>query len=198
MSDRSLARFNLLRTAPNLLTLLRICVAPFLIAAILENHYALSFALFVAAGLSDALDGLLARMLKQNSVLGHYLDPVADKLLLSTLFLILLYKGLIPVTVTVLVFGRDLAILLVAAILYAAVGRREFQPSIFGKANTLAQICAVAAVLLHQLTAAAWVGYLRTVALYATVVLTVVSGLHYAWLVSRRTAASPGNGAGAK
>jgi len=198
MSDDPRARFNPLRTAPNLLTLLRICLAPFLIAAILENHYALSFALFVAAGLTDALDGLLARMLKQNSALGHYLDPVADKLLLSTLFLVLLYKGLIPVTVTVLVFGRDLTILLVAAILYAAVGRREFHPSLFGKANTLAQICAVAAVLLHQLTAVAWVAYFRTVALYATVALTVVSGLHYAWLVSRRTGASPANGAGAK
>jgi phosphatidylglycerophosphate synthase len=87
-------------------------------------------------------------------VLGHYLDPVADKLLLSTLFLVLFYKGLMPVTVTVLVFGRDVGILLVSAILYAAVGRREFYPSIFGKANTLAQISAVAAVLLHQITPA--------------------------------------------
>jgi len=198
MSDDSRARFNPLRTAPNLLTLLRICMAPFLVAAILEGHYALSFALFVAAGLTDAMDGLLARMLKQNSVLGHYLDPVADKLLLSTLFLVLLYKGLIPVTVTVLVFGRDLTILLVAAILYAAVGRREFHPSIFGKANTLAQIVAVAAVLLHQLTPAAWVTYFRSVALYATVALTVISGLHYAWSVSRRTGGAAANGAGAK
>ena len=77
---------------------------------------------------------------------------MADKLLLSTLFLVLFYKGLMPGTVTVLVFGRDVGILLVSAILYAAVGRREFHPSIFGKANTLAQISAVAAVLLHQLT----------------------------------------------
>ena len=87
-------------------------------------------------------------------MLGQYLDPVADKLLLSTLFLVLMHEGLIPATVTVLVFGRDVGILLVAAILYAAVGRREFKPSIFGKANTLAQVAAVAAVLLHQLTAA--------------------------------------------
>ena len=63
-------------------------------------------------------------------MLGHYLDPVADKLLLSTLFLVLMHKGLIPVTVTVLVFGRDVGILLVAAILYMAVGRREFHPSV--------------------------------------------------------------------
>ena len=134
-------RLNPLRSAPNLLTLLRICLAPFLVAAILEGHFLLSFLLFVAAGLTDALDGTLARVLKQRSMLGHYLDPVADKLLLSTLFLVLMYKGLMPVTVTVLVFGRDVGILLVSALLYAAVGRREFHPSIFGKANTLAQIC---------------------------------------------------------
>jgi len=182
-------RLNPLRSTPNLLTLLRICLAPFLVAAILKDHYLLGFSLFLAAGFSDALDGTLARVLKQRSMLGHYLDPVADKLLLSTLFLVLLYKGLMPVTVTVLVFGRDLGILLVAALLYAAVGRREFHPSIFGKANTLAQIVAVAAVLLHQLTRAYWVTVFRTGALDATIALTIVSGLHYAWIVSRRSGA---------
>lgn len=184
---------NPFRNAPNLLTLMRICLAPFLVAAILEGQYRLGFILFVAAGLTDALDGTLARVLKQSSMLGHYLDPVADKLLLSTLFLVLLYKGLMPVTVTVLVFGRDVGILLVAALLYAAVGRREFHPSIFGKANTLAQITAVAAVLLHQVTPDwYWVAALRAVALDATMALTVISGLHYAWLISRR----PGTPAG--
>ncbi len=191
-------RLNPLRSAPNLLTLMRICLAPFLVAAILEGHYLLSFTLFVVAGLTDALDGALARVLKQRSMLGHYLDPVADKLLLSTLFLVLLYKGLMPVTVTVLVFGRDVGILMVAALLYAAVGRREFHPSIFGKANTLAQICAVAAVLLHQLTTAYWVAAFRAVALDATIVLTIASGLHYAWVVSRRSGSTAANGAAAK
>ena len=189
MSDPS-HRPNPLRTAPNLLTLLRICMAPFLVAAILGGHYAIGFWLFIAAGLTDALDGLLARWLQQRSMLGHYLDPVADKLLLSTLFLVLLHKGLMPMTVTVLVFGRDVGILLVAAILYAAVGRREFPPSIVGKANTLVQVGAVAAVLLHQLITAGWVRDLRAFMLAATVVLTVASGLHYAWLVSRRSAPS--------
>jgi cardiolipin synthase len=198
MSENSNVHLNPLRTAPNLLTLLRICMAPFLVAAILEDHYELSFVLFVVAGLTDALDGLLARVLRQRSVLGHYLDPVADKLLLSTIFLVLLHKSLIPVTVTVLVFGRDVGILLVAAILYAAVGRREFHPSIFGKANTLAQILAVAAVLLRQISSALWVGGFRRFALDATMVLTVASGLHYAWQVSRRTAAPAANGAGAR
>jgi cardiolipin synthase len=188
MTDPSTRR-NPLSTAPNLLTVLRICLAPFLVAAILEDRFALSFGLFVAAGLTDALDGILARVLKQRTALGQYLDPVADKLLLSTLFLVLMHKGLIPTTVTVLVFGRDLAILIVAAILYAVVGRREFGPSIFGKANTVAQVTAVAVVLLHQLTAARWVVILRVVALDATVLLTVASGLHYAWIVSHRSSA---------
>jgi cardiolipin synthase len=139
------------------------------------------------AGLTDALDGLLASLLRQRTMLGQYLDPVADKLLLSTLFVVLTYKGLIPARVTVLVFGRDLGILVVAAILYAAVGRREFNPSLLGKANTLAQVSAVAAVLLHQLTAAHWVVASRTIALSATMALTVLSGLHYAWSAARRT-----------
>ena len=118
--------------------------------------------LFVVAGLTDALDGLLARVLKQRTVLGQYLDPVADKLLLSTLFLVLLHQGLMPMRVTVMVFGRDVCILLVSAILYAAVGRRDFKPSILGKANTLAQVLAVGVVLLHQLTQAMWVVMLQS------------------------------------
>ena len=199
MQEDQQLRLNPLRSAPNLLTLMRICLAPFLVAAILGGHFLLSFILFVAAGLTDALDGLLARLLKQRSMLGQYLDPVADKLLLSTLFLVLFYKGLMPGTVTVLVFGRDVGILLVAAILYAAVGRREFHPSIFGKANTLAQISAVAAVLLHQVTPPwYWVSVIHRLALAATIGLTVASGLHYAWLVSRRPGTPSASGAGSK
>jgi cardiolipin synthase len=148
--------------------------------------------------LTDALDGLLARLLKQRTQLGQYLDPVADKLLLSTMFLVLTHKNLIPVTVTVLVFGRDVGILVVAAILYAAAGRRDFGPSLIGKANTAAQVAAVAAVLLHQLTAAHWVVVFRLVALDATIGLTVASGLHYAWVAARRVGAQAANGHGAK
>src|SRR5690242_5185305 len=104
MLDESRPHLNPFRAAPNLLTLARICLAPFLVAAILEKRFELGFILFIAAGLTDALDGALARLLKQRTDLGHYLDPVADKLLLSTLFLVLMYEGLMPTTVTVLVF----------------------------------------------------------------------------------------------
>jgi cardiolipin synthase len=136
-------------------------------------------------------------------VLGEYLDPVADKLLLSTLFLVLMHKGLIPARVTALVFGRDVGILVVAAILYAATGRREFKPSIFGKANTLAQVAAVAAVLLQamllgQHAEVSWVAHFERWALWATMVLTVASGLHYAWIASRRSNSLPANGNGRK
>jgi cardiolipin synthase len=194
MDEELSKRFSLFRTAPNLLTLLRICIAPFLVLAILHGQYPLAFALFVAAGLTDALDGALARILKQRSVLGQYLDPVADKILLSTLFLVLMYKRLIPASVTVLVFSRDVGILLVSAILFAAAGRREFKPSVFGKANTLVQIAAIAAVLLHEITAARWVAELRIGALDATIMLTIASGLHYAWTAARRTGTAGSGG----
>lgn len=171
---------------PNLLTIGRICLAPFLVSALLDHRFTLGFVLLVVAGLTDALDGTLARLLKQRTVLGQYLDPVADKLLLSTLFLVLTHLNLIPVRITVLVFGRDVIILVVAAMLYAAVGRREFKPSIFGKLNTVAQVTAVAVVILQQIDSDRWVEWLRHAALGSTVVLTIASGLHYAWLVTRK------------
>jgi cardiolipin synthase (CMP-forming) len=177
---------NQLRAAPNQLTLLRLCIIPFLVLAVLDGHFRTAFALFVLAGITDGLDGLLARWLQQRTVLGQYLDPVADKLLLSTLFLVLHHEGLISRRVTVLVFGRDLGILMVAAILYASVGMRDFRPSIFGKANTLAQIAALLAVLLSKFYAPAPVLYIRHLALMATIAFTVISGFHYAWKITRR------------
>ena len=198
MPDQASASFrNPLRAAPNLLTLARICLAPFLVMAVLEDRYVTGLVLFVVAGLTDAFDGLLARLLRQRTALGQYLDPVADKLLLSTLFVVLTHKGLIPARVTVLVFSRDVGILVVSAILYASIGRRDFKPSILGKANTCAQIIAVAVVLLEQVDNALWVRQLRVFALDATIALTVLSGLHYAWTVSRKTTHAQANGAGA-
>jgi cardiolipin synthase len=177
---------NALSTAPNLLTLLRICLMPFLVAAILEKHFDVGLALFIVAGLTDALDGLLARWLKQKTTLGQYLDPVADKLLLSTLFVVLSHLALIPRTVTIMVISRDVGILIVAALLYAAAGVRNFEPGLFGKASTVAQIACVAFVLFQQVYTAEWVTWSRAAALDATVVLTVLSGLQYAWRAGRR------------
>jgi cardiolipin synthase (CMP-forming) len=178
------------RTTPNQLTFLRLCLTPFLVLALLDGYYRTGFALFMIAGVTDGLDGLLARLLKQRTALGQYLDPVADKLLLSTMFLVLTHLGLISWRITVLVFGRDLGILVVSAILYAAMGMRDFRPSIFGKANTLAQIVALITVLMSQFYAPTAVIEIRRAALFFTVVLTVFSGLHYTWRVARRIGAS--------
>src|ERR1041384_8883633 len=104
-----------LKSAPNLLTLLRLIFVPFVVVAIQQQKYAWALGIFIVAGITDGLHGLLARVLKQKTTLGQYLDPIADKLLLSTMFLMLSIAHIIPTTVTVLVFGRDLAILIVAA-----------------------------------------------------------------------------------
>lgn len=180
---------NELRATPNLLTFLRLCIAPFLVLAVLDAHFQLAFGLFVFAGITDALDGLVARLLHQRTLLGQYLDPVVDKLLLSTLFLVAHHERLISLRVTVLVFARDLGILMVAAVLYATTSIRNFKPSIFGKLNTVSQIIALAAVLLYQFWEPRWVHLLRAWSLSATVALTLLSGFHYAWRVIRQIGA---------
>lgn len=175
-----------LRAAPNQLTLFRLCVVPFLLLAVLERHYRLAFTLLVVAGISDALDGLLARLLRQQTRLGQYLDPVADKLMLSSLFLALHHVGLVSRRVTLLVFARDLGILVVGAILFAAVGLRNFRPSIWGKANTLAQIIAVVTVLLAQFDDWGVVAWVRHASLLATEGLACLSGFDYALKTARQ------------
>lgn len=177
---------NAFRTTPNYLTFLRLGIIPFLVLAILDGHYRTAFVLFMIAGITDALDGLLARWLHQRTVLGQYLDPIADKMLLSTLFLVLHHEGYISRRVTVLVFGRDLGILVVAAVLYASMGVRDFRPSIWGKANTLAQIIALVTVLLSRFYAPQWLLFVRHWSLNATVALTLFSWAHYTWGVTRR------------
>ena len=158
--------------------------------AVLDHHYRLAFCLFVIAGISDGLDGLLARLLHQRTLLGQYLDPVADKLLLSTLFLVLTHEGLIVRRVTVLVFSRDLGILVVAALLHLTTNVREFRPSIWGKANTVAQIIAVTCTLWTQFYAPHILILLRTASLIATFCLTLISWLHYTWRIVSPAAAT--------
>ena len=104
-----------LLTAPNQLTLLRLIFIPFIVIFVLDQEWGWALGLFVLAGLTDNLDGLLARLLKQKTVLGQYLDPIADKLLLSTLFLVLSFAGKIPWKFTVLVFSRDVGIVVTSA-----------------------------------------------------------------------------------
>lgn len=173
-------------SAPNQLTLLRMVFLPFIVNSLVDNHYRTAMILFVLAGLSDALDGFLARTLHQQSMLGQYLDPIADKLLLSTMFMVLSILHKIPWKFTVLVFSRDVSILGVGTVLYAIAGLRDFRPSIFGKANTLAQVITVVFVMLMAIYPARWVYIIRWAGLRATFTFTIISALHYIYLVGIR------------
>ncbi|HEX3968770.1 MAG TPA: CDP-alcohol phosphatidyltransferase family protein [Edaphobacter sp.] len=179
------------RAAPNLLTLMRLFIIPFLVIAILDGNYRLSFALFILAGISDALDGLLARWLKQKTTLGQYLDPIADKLLLSTLFVVLTHVGMIPQYVTVLVFSRDVGILLISTLLFVTNALRDFRPSLFGKLNTLTQILALIAVLCQKIFVSSHLASLRDVLVRTIAVLAPLSAAQYAWIVFRRMNSPP-------
>ena len=178
------------RAAPNLLTLLRLFIIPYLVIVILDGRYRMAFALFVLAGVSDGCDGLLARWLQQHTRLGQYLDPIADKLLLSTLFLVLTHVGLVPRYVTVLVFSRDLGILLIATLLFATNTLRDFRPSLLGKLNTLVQIVGLTTIMVEQVWPSVDSQHmLREWLLRAIAVLAPVSAAQYAWIVFRRVSA---------
>ena len=179
-------KFSQVFTAPNQLTLLRMIFVPFIVIELVEGRYFWALVLFVIAGFSDGLDGLLARKLHQQTLLGQYLDPIADKLLLSTMFLVLSILHKIPWKFTVLVFSRDISILAASAVLFAIAGLRDFRPSIFGKANTFSQIAAVFFVMMFSVHPVRWIWILRTVFLRATFAFTITSALHYAFLVQHR------------
>jgi cardiolipin synthase len=177
---------NQFAAAPNLLTLTRLFIIPFLVIAIMDGRYPIAFGLFVLAGFSDGFDGLLARMLSQRTTLGQYLDPIADKLLLSTLFLVLTHMGQVPRYVTVLVFSRDFGILLISTLLFATGTLRDFRPSLLGKLNTLVQICGVTLVLVDQVWPSIDLFVLRRDMLRAVALLAPISAAQYAWIVVRR------------
>jgi cardiolipin synthase len=179
------------RAAPNLLTLMRLFIIPFLLIEILDGHYGIAFALFMLAGISDALDGLLARWLSQKTTLGQYLDPIADKLLLSSLFVVLTHVGMIPLYVTVLVFSRDVGILLISTLLFVTGALRDFRPSVFGKLNTFVQIVALIAVLCQKLFVSPELAMFRDVLVRSIAVLAPLSAAQYAWIVLRRVNSPP-------
>ena len=181
------------RAAPNLLTLLRLFIIPFLVIEVLDGHFGVALALFVLAGVSDGFDGLLARWLSQQTTLGLYLDPIADKLLLSTLFLVFTHVGLIPRYVTVLVFSRDLGILLISTLLFATNTLRDFRPSLFGKLNTVVQIFALLAILAEHALTNAHIPLLTEILVRSIAYLAPLSAAQYAWIVLRRmnTVAEP-------
>jgi cardiolipin synthase len=168
-----------LKSAPNLLTLLRLIFVPFVVVAIQQQKYAWALGIFVVAGITDLLDGLLARVLKQKTTLGQYLDPIADKLLLSTMFLMLSIAHIIRWPYTILVFSRDIIILIVCTLLYATGIMKVFRPTWFGKANTAVQIISVLLALIYEINHANWAHLGKRWSLSTTVALTTISGVHY-------------------
>jgi cardiolipin synthase (CMP-forming) len=172
-------------TVPNQLTFLRLSFLPLLIIFIRYEWYGWAMAVLVAAGASDALDGLLARQLKQRTAIGAYLDPIADKLMLSSSFFVLSLEGRINWWLTILVLGRDLLLLTAAAVILLVVGYRPFPPSIYGKLTTAFQVLLVFLVILLALAQNPWVLLVRQGCGYLVAFFTVFSGLHYSVVVAR-------------
>lgn len=159
---------------------------PFFVIAIKYGHWRTALGILVLAGISDGLDGLLARGLNQRTPLGAYLDPIADKLLLSSSYFVLALKGKVQWWLTILVLGRDVLLLVACAVILITVGYRPFPPSIWGKATTFSEIFLIVVILL----AAVWNDHalmdVRFFTAYVVGALVLVSGIHYSIVVSRQ------------
>ncbi len=161
---------------PNLVTLLRLILIPVVIINLLEGRLKLALFFFILAGLSDALDGFLARALNQKTLLGAILDPVADKLLVNSIYILGAYLGLLPDWLAVIVLSRDVLILIGFAILTFHTKRLEVRPTILSKCTTASQILTVVVTL------AGLSREIQEVCFYFTGGLTTLSGFHYLWL----------------
>lgn len=175
-------------TIPNLLSIFRMGLVPLFIIALVGDHPVRALAIFLAAGITDGLDGFIARFYQQQSHLGSYLDPIADKLLLTSAYVMLAIPpaagGLaIPVWVSILVIARDVLIVVVALILYLALDIGHFPPAMIGKVTTVVQVVTVILVMLARTTA--WFELPALVAIWLTATFTVASGVFYVWRASR-------------
>jgi cardiolipin synthase len=183
-------------TPANQLTLLRMLLIPAFVILVVYGHLGWALVVFATAGATDALDGLIARWSGQKTSLGAWLDPMADKLLLVTTFVVLTIPGLdlanrLPVWLTVCIISRDVVIVATVAIVNLAIGPRTFRPSIYGKIATATYIVtAVAAMLFNYL------GYhsiVVDVGIWASLAITLVSAFHYIWH-ARRIIDAPAQG----
>jgi len=165
---------------PNLLSLTRIILVPVLIIFLIQDKYYNALIVFIIAGLTDALDGTMARLLNAQTKLGSYLDPIADKLLLTTSFVILAILGIVPSWLTVIVISRDFMILLGAAILTLMSINFEIKPALIGKITTTLQTGTVFLVLLYEaFTHNLSYESLLTLFYWLTATFTIASGLVY-------------------
>lgn len=172
--------------AANVFTLVRLASVPFIVRAILNQQHETALAIFVVAALTDAIDGTLARHFHMATQFGAYLDPITDKLFLSSIYLSLAAAGSVPVWLVALIFGRDLAMLTASGIAYRFLGMRRFPPSVFGKASTFFQIVCAAAVLGSK--AGLPLGGFTQPLVWPAAALTTFSGVHYIWRGLRRPA----------
>ena len=179
-----------LLTPANQLTLVRVMLIPFFVILVVYGYFGWALIVFLTAGLTDLFDGLLARTISRRTELGAWLDPVADKLLLVTTFVVLTWKGLglvnrLPVWLTILIISRDVLIVLTVAVINLAVGRREFRPSIFGKIATGTYILTCVTILyFNYLQRPSW---LVQAGIYSSLAITLISGFHYVFSIKLET-----------
>jgi cardiolipin synthase len=178
-------------TVPNQLTFLRFGFLPFFIISIWYDHYDWALGVLIAAAVSDLLDGVLARHLNQKTELGAYLDPIADKLLLSSAFLLLAMKHKVVWWLTILVLGRDLLMLITAAAILLVVGYRPFPPSLYGKSTTGAQIIFIFLVVASTATNYRALDIMEEVFVFLVAGLTIFSGMHYSFVIAKRLSGPP-------
>lgn len=176
-------------TLSNQLTVARMAMVPVFVLLVMYGLIGWALLVFLLAGVTDMLDGWLARWLHQRTVLGTYLDPIADKMLLTASFVTLSIQSVpiqnhIPLWATGLFIGRDIIIVVSALIIYIATGFRNFRPSVYGKITTLLQLAAVLATIGFS-----YLGHQSSIAqatVYAAVAATTFSGFHYIVLMRRR------------
>ena len=172
-------------TVPNQITLLRLGFLPVFLSLISYERYPWALLVLVLAGLSDGVDGLLARRLNQRSSLGAYLDPIADKLLLSSSFIILALKQKIAWWPTIIVLSRDVLILVVAVVIILIWGYRPFPPSVFGKLTTMFEIVLVFSVVLTAAYPDLRLATVINVLIYIVAAFAIFSALHYSITITR-------------
>jgi cardiolipin synthase len=173
-------------TVPNQITFLRLGFLPLFLMLMSYEKYRWALLVLVIAGFSDGIDGLIARKFNQRSLLGAYLDPIADKLLLSSSFVVLAFKQQLAWWLTILVLSRDILILIVAVVIILVFGYRPFPPSIYGKFTTFFQIILVFTVVLSAAYPEIHLGMLNRGLIFIVSALCVFSGLHYSFIIARR------------
>ena len=174
-------------TLPNFITLFRMAITPFLVLAVNDHDFQLALWILIVGGITDAVDGWLARTLNARSVIGAFLDPIADKLMLTVAYVSLTIpqgqQVLIPLWLAIMALFRDFLIVLVAVILYAVEGVKSFPPSILGKATTFMHVVTVCVVLLANLVTVQ--GLVLTVCFYVSFALVILSGFNYLYRASK-------------